>query len=277
MKRSNPTRSVPHAAPEDKLPEEMVHSRAARRPEEFKAHRAGRKRKPAADAIVERMDRRGQTRERFEAQSSQVTPTRNRKARVEGATSGGSFPDRAAEERRAPRPPAILVLYPDLNDDVGPEAVYGQYPRGFIGKMLPWLRCRRDQVLHLCSGCLPRGEGIRVDIRAAARPDIRADVTRLPLADDSVAAVMCDPPYSPDYARRLYNVKYPRPSAILAEAARVVRPGGMIVFVHYITPAPADGTEFVKAWALSTGFDMPVRAVTLYQKRERDMFVEGAR
>lgn len=237
-KRSNPTRSVPHEQ-QAPLPEETVASRAARRPEEFKAHRASR--------------RDQNTLERFEKMSAQRTPTRNRKA---------------DDERRDPRPPAILVLYPDLADELGPAPVYGQYPRGFIRKMLPWLRCRRDQVLHLCSGCLPRGEGIRVDIRPDARPDVVADVTDLPIASDSVAAVMCDPPYSPDYARRLYGVAYPRPSAVLAEAGRVVRPGGVVCFVHYITPAPPPGLRFVKAWALSTGFDMPVRAVTLYEKAQ---------
>jgi hypothetical protein len=248
VKRSNPRRNVPH---EDKLPEETVGEGRHRSPHEFKAHRKGRKR-PVEDGNVARMDRRASH-------------------RVDGAD--GSWPDRASSERRDPKPPAILVMYPDIAGELGPapEPVYGQYPRGFIAKMLPWLDCDRREILHLCSGCLPKGEGIRVDIRLAARPDIIADVTNLPIASDSIAAVMADPPYSPDYARRLYGVKYPRPSHVLAEAARVVRPGGMICFVHYITPAPPAGTVFVRAWALSTGFDMPVRAVTLYRKNERGL------
>lgn len=263
-KRSNPKRSVPHAP---RLPEEHVSEGRHRKPSEFEAHRRGR---TAEAANVTRMDRRAYGRDELKRQSGQVTPTRNRKkARVDGAA--GSWPDAAAEERRDPKPPAILVLYPDLVETLAPEPIYGQYPRGFIEKMLPWMGCQRHQILHLCSGCLPKGEGIRVDIRAAARPDILADVTQLPLADNSVAAAMADPPYSPAYAKSLYGVKYPRPNAILAEAVRVVRPGGMIVFVHYITPAPPPGAEFVKAWAASTGFDMPVRAVTLYRKDQQQL------
>lgn len=247
MKRSNPTRSVPHADLGDG--EDLVSGRP-RDPDEFKAHRAGR--------------RNQNTLERFEKMSGQETPTRNRRARVDGAD--GSWPDRATEQRREPRPPAILVLLPDLLDGLRPAAVYGQYPRGFIAKMLPHLGCARSEVLHLCSGSLRGGEGIRVDCRAEAQPDIVADVTRLPLADNSVAAVMADPPYSAEYARRLYGVKYPRPAHVLREAVRVVRPGGVVCFVHYITPRPAPGSTFVRCWAMSTGFDMPVRAVTLYQK-----------
>lgn len=250
-----------------------------RDPDDLKAHRETR-------ANVKRMDTRRGLRgaravEDFERATNQVSASRDRRSnpsrsvphRIEGA--GGDWPDRASDERRAPRPPAILVLYPDIVEELAPAPVYGQYPRGFIERMLPWLGCQRSEVLHLCSGCLPKGEGIRVDIRPEARPDIVADVTRLPLRDSSVAAVMADPPYSPDYAKSLYGVKYPRPSHVLREAVRVVRPGGMIVFVHYITPRPPPGASFVRAWAASTGFDMPIRAVSLYRKDGATLALEA--
>lgn len=159
-----------------------------------------------------------------------------------------------------------MVLYPEFSGELGPAPVYGQYPSSFIGKILPWLNCQRNQIVHVCSGCLPRGEGIRVDIRPEAKPDILADGRALPFADGSIAAVLADPPYHPHYARELYGVEYPRPSHLLREAARVVRPGGRIGFVHYITPKAPAGTTFIKAFGLSTGFDMPVRAVCIYER-----------
>jgi len=193
--------------------------------------------------------------------------TQRRKARK--ARRGGS-PEQSAPE---PKRPPFAMLYDDLADDMPePAPVYGQYPRSLIAKLLPYLRCERREILHVCSGCLPRGEGIRVDIRPAAMPDILADGRALPLADGSIAAVMIDPPYTPHYARELYGVEYPRPSHLLREAVRVVRFSGVVVIVHYITPKPPKGARFIKAFALSTGFDMPVRAVSLYQRDQAGMF-----
>jgi hypothetical protein len=165
-------------------------------------------------------------------------------------------------------------LYDDLVNpgELGPEPVYGQYPRGLIAKALAWLCCQRHQVLHVCSGSLPRGEGLRVDVRAAARPDILADGRELPFADGTWhGGILIDPPYSAHYARELYHVEYPRPSHLLREAARVIAPGGRIGIVHYITPKPAPGTFFVKAFAVSTGFDMPMRALSFFERDGSEM------
>lgn len=41
--------------------------------------------------------------------------------------------------------------------------------------------------------------------------------------------------------------------------------------VHYITAKPAKGTRFVKAFGLSTGFDMPMRAVSIYERDQREL------
>lgn len=146
------------------------------------------------------------------------------------------------------------------------------YPSTLIAKLMPWLRCERREVLHVCSGGLPRGEGIRVDLRAEARPDVIADGRALPFASGSTAAVMLDPPYSEHYARELYGTDYPRPAHLLAEAARVVRHGGRIAFVHYIVPNPPHGCHHVKTFGLSMGFGYPMRAVTVYEKGQSELF-----
>lgn len=193
--------------------------------------------------------------------------------------SNGSWPARGV----APKPPAICAMYEDegiadlfAEEEVRrrgeePVKVFGQYPRALIAKLLPWLRCERREVLHVCSGSLPPGEGIRVDVRPEARPDVIADGRALPFADGSIAAVMLDPPYTPQYARDLYGVEYPRPSHLLAEAARVVRPGGRIAFVHYLVPMPPPACRLVTVRALSTGFGFYIRAVTIFEREQPEL------
>lgn len=231
-KRSNPTRSVPHPSP-------LLGG--------------------GVDGMRSRTD--------FAGPSSRRLARRTNKRRL-ATNNGDTMPDRAT----SPKPPPLLILFPDENaDEFGPAPVYGQYPRGLIAKMLPWLQCKRSEILHVCSGCLPKGEGIRVDIRPEARPDFLADGRKLPFADGSHVAVMLDPPYCKEYANSLYQIEYPRPSHLLREAARVVRPGGRIVFVHYITPKPVRGTTFVRSFGLSIGFDMPMRAVTVYERDQAEL------
>jgi hypothetical protein len=197
-----------------------------------------------------------------------------RRKRRFGDPADGGAPGRGGKNLGQPRPPLICFLYEDLAEiaELEPPApVFGQYPRALIGKLLPWLRCERREVLHVCSGSLPPGEGIRVDIRPDARPDILADGRALPLADGSVEAVMLDPPYTEHYARDLYGVDYPVPSHLLLEAARVVRPCGRIVFVHYFTPNPPPRCHVVRVFGLSTGSGFPMRAVTIYQKEQASL------
>ena len=198
-------------------------------------------------------------------------PGAMKKPRIKKAD-GTSFENRAVG-REVRRPP-LCMLFEDAADPENiPKGVYGMYPASLIGKILPWLRCDRSKLLHVCSGGLPPGEGIRVDIRPEAKPDIIADGRHLPLADSSIDAVLIDPPYSEHYARELYGTEYPRPKALLAEAVRVLRPNGIVGIVHYIVPNPPDGARFLKCFGLSMGFGYPMRAVTLYEKFQPSLFV----
>jgi len=134
------------------------------------------------------------------------------RGRIDGTN--GSWPTHGAGGEVDPKPPAICALYEDeamgdlfadqgraRRDQAPPPGVFGQYPRALIPKILPWLRCQRSEVLHVCSGSLPPGEGIRVDIRREQRPDVVADGRALPFRDGSMSAVMVDPPYTEQYAR----------------------------------------------------------------------------
>ena len=167
------------------------------------------------------------------------------------------------------KPPALWAAREALQF---PEAVGGQYPKGFLDYLARVLGADRHRILHLCSGSLLPGEGIRVDRRAAAAPDVLADARRLPFADDSFDAVAIDPPYSVEYARDLYGTEYPLPSHLVAEASRVVRGDGRVSLLHFLVPASPPELEFETVYGVTTGVGYRIRALTVWRKRGADLF-----
>lgn len=175
----------------------------------------------------------------------------------------------ARDANRDLKPPALWAA---RGAEQFPEAVGGQYPKGFLDFLARVLETPRPRILHLCSGSLRRGEGIRVDRRAAAAPDVMADATALPFDDGTFDAVAIDPPYSVEYAEMLYGTEYPRPSHLLAEAARVVVPGGRVSMLHFLVPASPPALDFETVYGVTTGVGYRIRALTVWRKRNADLF-----
>jgi SAM-dependent methyltransferase len=126
-----------------------------------------------------------------------------------------------------------------------------------------------SQVLHMFSGGVRAG--VTVDIRPECEPTIVADARHLPLADETFEWVMADPPYSESYATHLYGTggNYPRPSHILREAARVLKPGGKLGLLHFIVPKARHGLRQHGVWGVYIGPDFAIRAWTVYTKTQK--------
>lgn len=163
------------------------------------------------------------------------------------------------------------------NHDVvhSPEPVFGAFPKSFIPWALRLLNAPPKQVLHVCSGSMTSEHtcgGIRVDIARRAAPDVIADGCALPFLSDSFRAVLLDPPYSKEYAETLYGTKYPKPSHLLAEAARVVKPGGRIAMLHFLVPHPPSGAKLIEVHGVTQGCGYRIRALTIFQKEASQLF-----
>lgn len=156
--------------------------------------------------------------------------------------------------------------------DFAPAPVFGAYPKRFVRWAVRAIRCDPGEVLHVCSGMLDASDGgVRVDMRQDARPSLRADGRSIPIRDSSFGGVLIDPPYSVEYAQELYGTEYPRPSHLLAEAARVVVPGGRIGILHFFVPSPPKGCVFDSVTGVTTGCGYRIRAFSVFRRAQDDL------
>lgn len=110
----------------------------------------------------------------------------------------------------------------------------GAFPRGLINKIrLKWWGQKR---LWMFSGSFKDPGGTTVDIKPELKPDVVSDCERLDLPDNTFDFVMLDPPYSEAEARELYDLPYCSLPKVMNEAARVVKPGGLVLLLHRIVP-----------------------------------------
>lgn len=172
-----------------------------------------------------------------------------------------------------PLPPAFWTARDtfDGEPDEPKGGTWGAYPKGFVAWVCRGWGIDPREVLHVCSGSLRSGQGLRVDLRREAKPDVIADGRALPLRDGSARAVMIDSPYSVEYAASLYGTEYARPSHLLAEASRVVRPCGYIGILHFIVPMPPPDCELVTVHGVTTGCGYRIRGFTVFRRAQESM------
>jgi SAM-dependent methyltransferase len=152
-------------------------------------------------------------------------------------------------------------------EDFGVFPDGGGYPLRFLARAYALLGVTDpDAMLHICSGSMVRGT--RVDVRRSVAPSVVADGRSLPFRDESFQWAMIDPPYSEEYATNLYGTgaRYPSPASLLAEAARVLKPGGRIGFLHFQVPMFRKPLELRCVMGVTTGLGYAIRAFTVLNK-----------
>ena len=121
---------------------------------------------------------------------------------------------------------------------------YGAFPYGFLERAR-WLlgAGEQDAVLHVCSGAVRsypyRGFGPNdrtLDTLLAVGPDYCQDALQ-PLPAGPWHAILIDPPYTEEDAKRYSTSTYPSPKLLLENAAAVLSQGGRIGLLHYYLPS----------------------------------------
>jgi len=90
-----------------------------------------------------------------------------------------------------------------------------------------------SRVLHLFSGSLPPGDYLRIDLIQDA--DVKANTKELPLKDNVFDLIFADPPYT-DKDAEIYGTRPISRLHSVREAARVLQPGGLLVWLDMKYP-----------------------------------------
>lgn len=69
----------------------------------------------------------------------------------------------------------------------------------------------------------------------------------------------------------VYGTEYPRPSHILTELARVVRPCGRFGILHFTIPSPPPGCRLVRVYGVTQGCGYRIRALTVFERAQDDL------
>ena len=158
------------------------------------------------------------------------------------------------------------------NNYSNPTRYYGAYPCGYLKRLLCMFPDLKKRMM-LFSGSLPKGNYVRVDINPANKPDVCVDANylqkgfRVKGGKHSFDLICADPPYSKEAAE---NYGYPmiNRKAVVAECAKVLRPGGWLAWLDTTLPMfRKDVLEFRGLIGLSVSTNHVFRMTAFFQKR----------
>lgn len=114
-----------------------------------------------------------------------------------------------------------------------PEHYPGGFPLYFERKLIAFLQLMPGaRILHPFGG---KAEyGIRIDLDPSVQPDIVANAEMLPFQDNTFDLVICDPPYTKELAKSIYNCPGPKFGKWSKEAVRVCKEFGFICLYHWV-------------------------------------------
>lgn len=148
----------------------------------------------------------------------------------------------------------------------------GLWPFGLIKRIFQLLG-KPETILEPFAGKSKLGVGI--DLNRNVKPSIIADAQHLPIKDDSFHMVLLDPPYdvaafkhySAEWPRRYHKLKF-RFYKAWREAAKVVKPEGHLIVLHFLMPVNPDKQHFkrVATIGISPGPNKNIRCLSIFRK-----------
>ena len=149
----------------------------------------------------------------------------------------------------------------------------GLWPEGLLERV--WQLIGRPKTIFQSFAGLSK-VGVGCDWNRNVRPDIVADSQHLPVKPNSFDCVLMDPPYSETYVQHYsrldQRIKATKPPfsfyKAMAEAARVVKPGGHLIILHTLIPLHPNRQDFrrVAVIGVSTGPNKRIRCLSIFQR-----------
>ncbi len=156
--------------------------------------------------------------------------------------------------------------------DSRPEKYPGSWPLEFEEKLLALYGFDhqldlKQHVVQLFSGGVQYG--FKVDLKEDSHPDYHGDAHRLPEEwTDRWFMCILDPPYTSNWSRVLYGTSEILYSKYIAEAVRIVRPGGFIACYHWsLVPTP-DSCILHRRIFIGRDYFKKTRVCCVFQKRQ---------
>ena len=143
---------------------------------------------------------------------------------------------------------------------------YGEYPPSYMRRVLSLFpEIRPEQRLHAFSGVVNDPGSTRVDVNSSLGPDVVSRIESMPFHSNVFSLALADPPYTSEDAKR-YGTKMPNRGACVKELARVVRPGGFVVWLDQMPPMyRKDTVKRVGSIMLEVGTNRRVRIVSIFE------------
>lgn len=129
----------------------------------------------------------------------------------------------------------------------------GSFPKGFLS----WIKKQGwcgDNRVYLCAGAVEDNKAVRVDIRPEMHPTHLEDARHTSLPSESFDWIIIDPPYTKALAKDYYGTDkhYSGINVFTKEAARLCKPGGLILTLSYEIPKRIPGCDFIAVCGIYT-------------------------
>ncbi len=154
----------------------------------------------------------------------------------------------------------------------------GGFPSGFIQRVekSSWFRGRK---LWVCSGSVHRPGEDTVDFNPEVRPTYLFDLSSgpLPIPDETYDTVIFDPPYSAEWAEKLYRAKLLPTRKVLAECARVTKAGGNVAHLDFVMQM-YNPPRMKVTWVIAVQIGLtsaPLRGLVVRQKAGKPLTYWG--